>query len=343
MHKAGIIGHFGFGLNLANGQTIKTKIITESLKEYDSDILTIDAHGGFKAIIPVVLGCIKSLLTCKNVVIMLTENGLKVTVPVLAILNKFFHRKLHYIVIGGWLPKFLDKQDSLKKFLKEFNYIYVETNTMRLALEDKGFCNIVVMPNAKKLDILAENKLVTSTEMPLALCTFSRVMKEKGIETIVEIVKKINESLGKTAFKLDIYGQIDQGQLQWFENLKKSFPEYISYGGVVAFDQSVSVLKNYFALIFPTHFFTEGIPGTIIDAYAAGVPVISAKWESFADVISEGETGFGYTFDDSSELEHILRSCLKKPERVNMLKGNCLRCANAFSLNEVMKIFTNRL
>lgn len=343
MHKAGIIGHFGFGLNLANGQTIKTKIITESLKEYDSDILTVDAHGGVKAIIPVVLGCIKCLLTCKNIVIMLTENGLKVTVPVLAILNKFFHRKLHYIVIGGWLPKFLEKQASLKKFLKEFNYIYVETNTMRRALEDKGFCNIVVMPNAKKLDILAENKLVTSTEMPLALCTFSRVMKEKGIETIVEIVKKINKSLGKNAFRLDIYGQIDPGQIQWFENLKGSFPEYISYGGVVAYNQSVCVLKNYFALVFPTHFYTEGIPGTIVDAYAAGVPVISAKWESFSDVITEGETGLGYTFDDSDELETLLKNCLKKTFEINSLKSNCLKKANDFSLGKVMKILIERL
>jgi hypothetical protein len=54
------------------------------------------------------------------------------------------------------------------------------------------------------------------------------------------------------------------------------------------------VLKDYFALLFPTHFYTEGIPGTVIDAYAAGIPVISAKWESYSDVIDEGVTGIGY-------------------------------------------------
>lgn len=31
--KVGIIGHFGFGSDLANGQTIKTKIVAEEINE----------------------------------------------------------------------------------------------------------------------------------------------------------------------------------------------------------------------------------------------------------------------------------------------------------------------
>lgn len=343
MHKVGVIGHFGFGLDLANGQTIKTKIVTDELKKNVQDVVTVDAHGGIKAVIPVILGCIKCLSTCENIVMMLTENGLRVTVPVLAILNIFFHRKLHYIVIGGWLPKFLEERKSLKKYLKCFDFIYVETNTMRKALENKGFLNIVIMPNCKKLDILSENEVVISKHFPLTLCTFSRVMKEKGIETVVEVVKKINESLGKIVYKLDIYGQIDSEQQIWFDEIMKSFPQYVAYGGVVPFDQSVNVLKNYYALIFPTHFYTEGIPGTIIDAYAAGVPVISSRWESFSDVISDGNTGLGYEFDNSAELEQILRSCVDNPEKITDLKLNCLKRAKEFDVGEVMKILEKRL
>ena len=53
------------------------------------------------------------------------------------------------------------------------------------------------------------------------------------------------------------------------------------YCGIKDPKDSVKTLKNYFALVFPTRFYTEGIPGTIIDAYYAGVPVIASKWESF--------------------------------------------------------------
>ena len=45
--------------------------------------------------------------------------------------------------------------------------------------------------------------------------------------------------------------------------------------------------------IFPTRFTTEGIPGSIIDSYYAGVPVLASKWNSFDDVIEDGKTGVG--------------------------------------------------
>ena len=343
MSKVGIIGHYGFGLDLANGQTIKTKIITDEIKRTDHEVITVDAHGGIKAVIPVIHGCVKCLKLCDDIIILLTENGLKVAVPVLAVLNRLYQKKLHYIVIGGWLPSFLENKQSLKRHLQSFNYIYVETNTMKKALEGKGFSNIVIMPNCKKLKILSEKELIYSCKMPFALCTFSRVMKEKGIETIVETVKKINESVGETAYRLDIYGQVDKDQQQWFEDLKRSFPSYISYGGVVPFDKSVEVLKNYYALVFPTHFYTEGIPGTIVDAYASGVPVISAKWESYSDVVDEGKTGLGYEFDNIGELELILNSTLDNPTKLNSLKVNCIRKANKYTLDEAMKILTERL
>jgi glycosyltransferase involved in cell wall biosynthesis len=343
MSKVGIIGHYGFGLDLANGQTIKTKIITDELRKTDHELVTVDAHGGIKAVLPVVFGCIKCLSSCDDVLILLTENGLRVAVPVLAILNRLAQKKLHYIVIGGWLSSFLDRAQSLKRFLQSFDYIYVETNTMKTALESKGFSNIVIMPNCKKLKILSEEELIYSSKEPLALCTFSRVMKEKGIETIVHTIKKVNDTIGRKAYRLDIYGQIDDAQKQWFVELQRSFPTYISYGGIVPFDESVEVLKNYFALIFPTHFYTEGIPGTIIDSYAAGVPVISAKWESFSDVIDDGQTGIGYEFDNASELESILENTLRNPERLNSLKTKCIEKAKEYTLKETMKILMERL
>ena len=96
-------------------------------------------------------------------------------------------------------------------------------------------------------------------------------MKEKGIETAVNIITEVNDRLGYIAYSLDIYGQVDTSQVEWFENLKKQLPDYICYCGCVDANRSVEVLQKYFALLFPTHFYTEGIPGTIIDAYAAGM------------------------------------------------------------------------
>lgn len=342
MSRVAVIGHFGIGLNLANGQTIKTKIVTDSVeKKLNEKAYIVDAHGGVKAVIPVILGCVRALKNCDNVILMLTENGLKVSVPVLFCFNKLFHKRLHYVVIGGWLPKFLESHSSLEKQLKCFDYIYVETNTMRKALENKGFTNIVVMQNCKELSILSEDELVFQETEPLKICTFSRVMKRKGIEDLVEIVKEINAE--KVRYALDIYGQIDSQEFEWFESLKSEFTPEIKYCGVVPFDKSVEALKNYYALVFPTKFFTEGVPGTIIDAYAAGIPVIASRWESFNDVVEDGKTGIGYTFDNTHELKDILEKCSLNPTLLNSMKRGCLIRAADFSVDNVMKILVKNL
>ena len=341
LKKISVVGHFAEGKNLLNGQTIKTKILTESLENvYGSDaVMKIDTHGGIKTLVKAPYHVLTSLKGAKNVIMLPAHNGLRVYAPLLAIAKKLFRgRKIHYAVIGGWLPEFLKKRAWLKRFLMSFDGIYVETNTMKNALEAMGFKNIVLLPNCKKLNILKEDELVYYTEPPLPLCTFSRVMKEKGIEDAIEAVKRVNASYGKTVYTLDIYGQVDASQTEWFEELKTAFPDYVSYGGLVPFDKSTEVLKSYYALLFPTRFFTEGIPGTVIDAYAAGVPVISSAWQSFADVIEDGYNGIGYDFASVDALEKTLDEFANNPEKLNSLKTNCIASAEKFLPEVAVKI-----
>ncbi len=199
------------------------------------------------------------------------------------------------------------------------------------------------MPNCKELTPLSIYELVYKSDTPYKLCTFSRVMKEKGIEDAIEAVKAVNRKLGKTVYTLDIYGQVDVEEIDWFDTLKNSFPEYVTYGGVVQFDKSVEVLKNYFALLFPTHFYTEGIPGTIIDAYAAGIPVISARWQSFYDIVDDRVTGIGYEFNCIEEFEQILFDLEKCVDGFNKLKINCLEKSKHFLPNDTIKIICEKL
>ncbi len=345
MKKLAIVGHFGEGKNLLNGQTIKTKILTEQLIETfgEEEIIKIDSSGGKKALIPLFFKVFSAMRKCKNIIILPAHNGLRFFVPILSFFNRFFKRKLFYVVIGGWLPQYLKKRERLRRKLKRFDGIYVETKAMEKALTANGFDNIQVMPNCKKLEILSTDNLVYPKGEPYKLCTFSRVMKEKGIEDAVEVVKFVNEKSGRVVYALDIYGQIEIGQEAWFENLQKDFPPYIQYKGSVSFDKSVETLKNYFALLFPTHYFREGIPGTILDAYAAGIPVISARWENFSDIIEENITGHGYDFDDFSQLIKCLNEVASDADSFLQMKEDCLYASRKYLPEEVTKQLVCRL
>lgn len=345
MKRVCILGHFGHDENLLNGQTIKTKIITKGLIDQlgNEEVQTIDTHDGAKALPKCFLQLGKAFKNSKNIIMLPAQNGVKVFAPIMLFWKMIFHRKLHYIVIGGWLPELLKSNVRLANKLKRFDAIYVETSTMKKALEEQGFENIVILPNCKDLKILREKELVYNTGEPYKLCTFSRVMKEKGIEDAIEAVKKINNEEGRTVFTLDIYGQVDSEQTEWFDNLQKTFPEYVTYGGLVPFDKSVEVLKNYFALLFPTRFYTEGIPGTIIDAYAAGVPVISAKWESFDAVVEEGTVGIGYEFGDLKAIYDVLFQAFNNPKQLLDMKINCLEKAKGYTSEVTIGLIINNL
>lgn len=333
MKKVGISGHFGVGLDMLNGQTIKTRIVTDELKRClgEERVAIVDTHGGVKAMPRMLMQSWKLFQNCETIVMLPAYKGLRIFAPVYSFYNLFFHRKLQYVVIGGWLSSFIGQHRWLSGMLKRFDGIFVETATMKNALENKGFHNVVVMPNFKNLPILKPEELNYEIGKPYKLCIFSRVMKEKGIEDAVDVVKHVNEAAGHTVYCLDIYGQVDSKYEETFTQLQKSFPQYISYKGRVSFEKSVDTLKEYFALLFPTQFYTEGIPGTVIDAYAAGVPVIAARWESFADVIDDNVTGIGYEFSNNKELEGILLNIAKHPEIILKMKKKCLNKAEEFT------------
>lgn len=346
MKKVSIIGHYAYGLEYLDGQTIKTKIVTNELcKKYgETEVLQFDTHGGIKTLLKAPIYTWRAMKNADNIIILPAHNGLRIFGRLLPFFKTFFKkRKIHYVVIGGWLSKVLEKQKGLTKSLKKFDGIYVETNTMKMALVAKGFGNVFVMPNCKELTPLSVSDLVYQNEAPYKLCTFSRVMKEKGIEDAIEVVKEINSEYGKKIYTLDIYGQVDPAQIEWFDKLKENLPDGVKYCGLVPFDKSVEVLKEYFFLLFPTKFYTEGIPGTIIDAYAAGVPVISARWDSFNDIVDEHVTGIGYDFNNVDDMKRKLFEVTKYISEINALKMNCLQKSKQFLPNEVIEIIVEQL
>ncbi len=345
MKKICVCGSFGFGKDSLDGQTVKTKSIYDEMEKRvgKKEITTIDTVKAKKQLIvyPFILG--NALKSCENILILPAHNGLKVIAPILAIENVFFRRKLHYAVVGGWLPKYLKNRFYLRKCLKRFTGIYVETNTMKTELEKMGFDNVLILPNFKKLNILTEEEISEEFHTPYELCTFSRVMKQKGIEDAIYAVVKINEKYKKEIYKLDIYGQVEKGEEIWFEKLCENIPSCITYKGTVPYDQSVDVIKKYFALVFPTLFYTEGIPGTIIDAYAAGVPVISSCWESYADVVEEGVTGLGYEFENREELVNLLDEVFNKPDILIQKKKACLQSAKYYTADVALLPLLERI
>ena len=345
MKKAAILGHFAFGEDKANGQTIKTKIVSGALRREigEEQVDCYDTMGGWAFLLKMPFVMLRMLRSHHNVIVMPAYKGVHLIAPLIVLLNIPFRRKLHYVVIGGWLPEYVCKYPIMRMAVRKMDAVYVETRHMLDALAQEGYRNVRLMPNFKPVRIIGEKDIVCHDTPPLPLCTFSRVMKEKGIEDAILAVRKCNETLHCKAFRLDIYGLVQQGQEQWFEQLMSRQPDEIHYGGIVPFDKSPEVLKNYYALLFPTHFWTEGFAGTLIDAMAAGVPPIASSCPSNQEIIDDGTTGLLYAFDDSDQLTERLIACASHPEMINEMRHACLAKANEYLPENVIKVLAKEL
>lgn len=339
MKKVCIIGCFADSLDLLNGQTVKTKIVYEEMKKnfgYD-EVMRIDTYGGIKTLIKVPTIVFNALKNSQNIIILPAENGLRIIAPLLIIFNKVFKRKIYYDVIGGWLPDFVRKKKWLSRFLKKINTIFVETSSMKEQLECQGYGNVEVIPNCKMLDILDVKNIKQTGLKPYKLCTFSRVMKEKGVEDAVQAVCEINSMFDGIFAELDIYGQIEESQKEWFEQLQTLAPKYIRYKGIVPFDQSTKVLKRYDALLFPTYYEGEGFAGTIIDAFAAGLPIIASDWKYNSEIINSGMTGVIVKAHSVNDLKNAIISIDSDLEKWNSIRINCISKAQRYLPANAMK------
>ena len=343
--KVGIVGHFGGNEVFLDGQTVKTKNLYCALQEVFSpdDIQKLDTYGYKKNIISFFCKTVRLIGSCKNVVMLPDENGVRVFVPLYGMLNVFLKRKLHYAVVGGWLPVFMKKHKLVRWFAKRLTGVYVETSSMKTALEEMGFSNVVLLPNFKYLDTLSEAELEYNVTPPLRLCIFSRIMEQKGVEEAIAAVSAINAAAEQTVYELDLYGPIDPGYVARFEQLQKTFPAYIRYMGTIQSEKSVQALKQYFALLFPTKFYTEGVPGTLIDACAAGVPVITSLWVNYKDVFTEGVTGWGFEFGNFEQFQELLEKAAADPVGFSKMKVTALGEMKKYQPQQAIQNLTQRM
>lgn len=325
----GICGHYSDLAVALNGQTVKTKILTEALENVygKHNILRCDTHNWKKRILSFCFNCLKLLFRCKNIVLLPAQAAVLSLFPMFVIMNRIFHRKIHYYVVGGWLLETIEQHPALMKYLKKIDGIYVELRTMQEKLIELGLNNVFYVNKFRKLQIVPETEIPTSSSLPLRFCLFSRIMKEKGVEDAIASVFEINQSHKSVVCELDMYGQIDPNYQQRFEEICAKLPRGIEYKGFIDFSQSGNVLKQYDALLFPTYYEGEGYANTIVDAYASGLPVIATDWKYNKEVVCDGSDGKIYDYRSPEKLTEIIDEFVSKPDDLLRMRLNARKRA----------------
>lgn len=293
MIKVLIIGAFGKKRQtLADGQTVRTTLLYEELVQR-TDWKIERVNTSYK-----LLSIIKTfflLFVYKKVILMVSRNGRKAFFPLLSWSNKHLSVEVFHNTIGGNLHQSVKEHPKYVKYLNSFNINWFQYKKGITELEKQGVNNMSYLPNFKKFQMLSLKDIKhISNDGIIKLCIFSRISEDKGVKDAIETVIELNELQSKNIFTLDIYGNVQQNFKEVFFELLKQRPDLVKYCGVAAHNEATQILNNYDCLLFPTRFFGEGFPGTVVDAFSAGLPVIATDWHANSEIIENYKTGLIY-------------------------------------------------
>ena len=341
-HRIGIMGRIDLGETMVDGQTVKTRVVYRHLaSRFGADaIRTVDTLDYRHHPLRVAKDAARCLAVCDAVVVLLSDKGRRFVVPGLGLAGAPGGTGVFLILLGGRLADDIERDPSgrLVRYLNSFQVNWVESRALVARLAELGVRNAAYLPNFKDLDPLAA-RLEAPEDRPARLCVFSRVVPGKGIENAVRAVAALNEAAGTdgAVASLDIYGPVDEAYEEEFRALIEAAP-HARYMGSVKPEKGVETIRDYSALLFPTEFWGEGIPGTIVDAMGAGLPVIASHWAYYSEMLADGVTGLGYDFERPEELRPTIEAFLALPrEEVEAMRRAIHERAEAYTADAVFE------
>ena len=345
MKNIAIVGRMAKGTVLLDGQTVKTKVLCEELRRCfpDADQVWVDTYQYRKHVLPILCNTLRAFATCDHIFVLLSRNGRKFFFPLLTGLNRMFRRRLYHDVVGGALPGEAAKSPALRRQLRQFEVNWVEFEQMKAELEAIGISNVEVLPNFKRLLILDPSEVSGGHQAPFVFSMFSRVLKEKGMTAAAEAIAEVNRRLGANTAQLRIYGPVEEGYRAEFEQVCQTYSDCVSYLGCISAEKSVETLRDSFMLLFPSVYPGEGMPGTIIDAFSAGLPVIATDWHFNAELVRNGETGYCYNWEQPELLTEQIIHAISHPDEVDAMRPNCLAEASKYTPEAVMGQICRRM
>jgi glycosyltransferase involved in cell wall biosynthesis len=93
---------------------------------------------------------------------------------------------------------------------------------------------------------------------------------------------------------------------------------------------------EYVVLLLPTYHASVGYPAVVLEAYAAGIPVISTRWRSIPEIVIDGETGLLVSARAPSEILGALDALRSDPERYEAMARKASAFVRSFSEDEVV-------
>lgn len=318
--KVLIIGNFGHRTNQLDGQTVKTRNIYNMLKSrsagvhyFDTQDLRFSKFSVFRLL--------HDILRMRVGIIIPASNMLKWIFPIVFIISKICRSKIIFIPVGGWLCWYLKDKRTLCRMISNVEVVMPQTMDDVNALKNQfKWDNVEYFPNFR---ITTNRNTDVRLNEHLRLVFFARINKKKGLDVVFYIADKLQKNLPNIT--IDFYGQINEADRGYFEK-ELAWHTNTEYKGFLQPEQIYDVLRQYDILLFPTRYINdEGFPGTILDGYMSGVPVIASNWCHSKEFVRDGYCGYICDINDIDSFYQKVAYLNENRDVLIQLKKNALR------------------
>lgn len=185
--------------------------------------------------------------------------------------------------------------------------------------------NSPVLPVALPDELIAAQPARRTHNGTLKLVFAGRLAPDKGVHVAIEALALLAQQ-GLEELSLDIYGT---GSAEYTAALRQliagaGLESRVRLAGFVPQRELVPRLQQYDAMLLPS-VDREGLPSTMLEAMAQGVPVIGSDIGGPRDAIRPGETGLLVQPNDANALACAIRDLADAPERLGEWGKSCIK------------------
>lgn len=318
------------------GGTVKNALVVETLMRHGTDVGLLDTGVLQTEGLRRLPRLMSALSRERQVLLSLSERGTKVLVPYMWVLKALKGDvRFALMVVGSGLASALERMPSplrapFTRSLEACSAIYVETEPLAATLRGQGFTNVVVLPNPRPSPGQAWRGPSVDRKRVIFI---SRLTETKGVADAAAAVSAARRQ--GIDVQLNLYGPLEEGFEERLAEIVAR-EEACTYHGTVAPEKVTELLASYDAMLLPTYWPTEGMPGVLVEAAMVGLPIISSRFNGVEDLIHHNVHGLLVEARDVEALTHAVIRVLSEDGLAGRLSAAARERARAFSIDEVV-------
>lgn len=219
---------------------------------------------------------------------------------------------------------------------RRFSFIFQNPDDLQL-FHDLNFNqeNKLVLIKGAGIDLQKFNYTEKVKPINIKFILTARMLKDKGISEFISASKIVTNKYPNSSFTLvgdiDIDNPASYTENQLRNELKETKVKWLGHRNNI-----LELLQESDVMVFPSY--REGLPKSLIEAAAVGLPIITTNTVGCKECVDEGINGFLVPVRDSEILASKMIFFIENPETLSKMgKASRLKAENEFSLKMVIE------